>query len=116
LEFDDDILGVEYESFSCRLNEDESLDVGFYVEYESFSFGLVSVDDLFDPSKSTFTESKTFVPMIADLDQTLGHIERKRLVYLEPTILRRQHVRDNKICRPLTHLLVNVRYLSLFDV
>ena len=55
LEFDDDILSVEYESFACGLNENESLNVGFRIEYESFSFDLIITDYLFEHAKSTFT-------------------------------------------------------------
>jgi len=38
LDFDDDILSIEYESFSCGFDITTSLDEGFCVEYESFSF------------------------------------------------------------------------------
>jgi len=38
LEYDDDIFSIEYKSFSHGLDDDEGLNVGFYVEYESFSF------------------------------------------------------------------------------
>ena len=33
LEFNDDIISVEYESFSCELVINESLDKGFCIEY-----------------------------------------------------------------------------------
>jgi len=38
LDFDDDILYAEYESFSYGFDVTEGLDVGFHVEYESLSF------------------------------------------------------------------------------
>jgi len=38
LDFNDDILYAEYESFSCGFDVAEGLDVGFNIEYESFSF------------------------------------------------------------------------------
>jgi len=41
LDFDDDILYVEYESFSCGFDITESLNLCFHVEYESFSFGPI---------------------------------------------------------------------------
>ena len=37
LDFDDDILLVEYESFSCGFDINESFDEGLCAEYESFS-------------------------------------------------------------------------------
>ena len=36
LDFDDDILYVEYESFSCGFDLDESSDEGFCAEYNFF--------------------------------------------------------------------------------
>jgi len=48
LDFDDDILDAEYESFSYGFNVTEGLDVGFHVEYESFSFDPVIPDLLFN--------------------------------------------------------------------
>jgi len=47
LDFDNDILYAEYESFSCGFDVNEGLDVGFHVEYESFSFDPVIPDLLF---------------------------------------------------------------------
>jgi len=38
LDFDDDILFVEFESFSCGFDIDEGFDEGFCVEYESYFF------------------------------------------------------------------------------
>ena len=43
LEFDDDILCVEYESFSCGLDENKGLDIGFCVQYKSFSLNPLLV-------------------------------------------------------------------------
>jgi len=47
LDFNDDILYAKYESFSCGFDVTEGLDVGFHVEYESFSFDSVIPDLLF---------------------------------------------------------------------
>ena len=47
MDFDDDILYVEYESFSCGFDVTEGLDVGFHVEYESFFFDPIIPDLLF---------------------------------------------------------------------
>ena len=44
LNFHDDILSIEYESFSCGFNDNVSLDVDVYAEYESFSFDPVQAD------------------------------------------------------------------------
>jgi len=38
LKFDDDILSIEYEYFSCGFNVTVGLDVDLRAEYESFSF------------------------------------------------------------------------------
>ena len=47
MDFDDDILSVEYESFSCGFDVTEGLDVDFHVEFESFSFDPITPDLLF---------------------------------------------------------------------
>jgi len=47
LGFDDDILYAEYESFSYGLNVTEGFDVGFDVEFESFSFNPIFPNLLF---------------------------------------------------------------------
>ena len=85
LEFDDDDhFSIEFESFSCGFNGNEGLDVDVRVEYESFSFDLFITYHLFEPSKYEFLEFNTFVPITADLDQTLEHSKIKRLVDLGP--------------------------------
>ena len=38
LEFNNDILSVEYESFLCGFDVNVGLDVDLYAEYESFFF------------------------------------------------------------------------------
>ena len=80
LEFDDDHLYVKYEYFSYRFDVNEGLDVDICIEYEFFSFDPIITNHLFEPSKSEFLESKTFMPMTADLDQTLKHAKIKRFV------------------------------------
>ena len=47
LDFDDDILYAEYQSFSCGFDVIKGLDVGFHLEYESFSFDPIIPDLLF---------------------------------------------------------------------
>jgi len=47
LDFDDDILYVQYECFSCGFDVTEGLDVGFHLEYELFSFDPGIPDLLF---------------------------------------------------------------------
>jgi len=47
LDFDDDILYAEYESFSYEIDVTEGLVVGSHVEYESFSFDSIIPDLLF---------------------------------------------------------------------
>ena len=47
MEFNVDILFVEYESFSCRFNITAHLDKGFCIEYESFSFDPLIPHDSF---------------------------------------------------------------------
>ena len=56
----------------------ESLDVGFCVEYESFSFDPILTDHILEKSKFKFVESKTFMPMTVDLDQTLKNVKIKQ--------------------------------------
>jgi len=116
LEFDNDIFCVEYESFSYASNEIESFDVRFCVEYESFFFDLIITYPLFEPSKCKFLEYETFIPMTADLDQTLEHTKIKRLVNLGPTNVPRFLIHDDRISRSMTHFLLNFEYISLFDV
>jgi len=58
LEYDDDILHVEYESFSYGLDANEDLDVDYRVEYGSFSFDSISSDHILEKSKSKFVESE----------------------------------------------------------
>ena len=47
MDFDDDILYAEYESFSYEIDVTEGLVVGSHVEYESFSFDSIIPDLLF---------------------------------------------------------------------
>ena len=54
LDFDDSILSVEYESFSCGFDITASLDESFCVEYESFSFNPLI------PSESFLVEYDSF--------------------------------------------------------
>ena len=75
---------MESESFSCGFDVNEGLDVDICVECESFSFDSIIIGHLFEPSKSEFSESGTFVPMTADLDHPIEHSNIKRLVDLNP--------------------------------
>ena len=84
LEVDDDHLSMEYEPFSYGFDVKVGLDMDIWVQYESFSFNPIRTNHLFEPSKSEFLESETFVPIITNLDQTLKHAKIKRLVDLGP--------------------------------
>jgi len=84
LDFDDDILFVEYEYFSCGFDIDESFDEDFYGEYESFSFDLIHIDFLFESYKSEFIKSDNLIVANFDLTQTLTPFEIRRLVDFDP--------------------------------
>ena len=68
LEYDDDILSVEYESFSCGFDINEGLDEGFCVEYESFSFDPIITALRFESHKSEFVEFENIATKNFDLD------------------------------------------------
>lgn len=55
LEFNDDILSVEYESFSCGFNFDDNFDEDFCVEYELFSFNPPISHKSFSVEYDSFT-------------------------------------------------------------
>jgi len=112
MKFDDDILAMEYECFTCGLGKKESLDVGFCVEYELFYFDPIIFEIFLERAMSTFIESETFAPMTTNVDQTFKHTERKGLVDLGPIILPRLFIHDDKISRPMTHLLVKSECIS----
>jgi len=114
LEYNDDILYVEYESFSYEFDVNKSLDVGLYVEYEFVSFDPKITDLLFESRMFEFIESENIVTKNFDLDQTLAHFDRKGLVDLGPPSFPRQFVHDHKISRPVTHLLAKFEYVYLF--
>jgi len=116
LEFNNDILSIEYDSFSHGFEINKSLDEGFYVEYESFSFDPIVTDILFEPHKSKFVESEIFVPMAFGLDRTLTYIEIEGLVDLAVTVLRRPFVHYDVVSRPMPHLLANFKYVCMFGV
>ena len=67
LDFDDDILSVEYEYFSCGFDVNVSLDVDLCAEYESFSFDSVQADCLYVYYKSKIVESNNVVIKNSDL-------------------------------------------------
>ena len=94
----------------------KSFDKGFCVEYQSFSFDPIITDILFESSKSEFVESETFVPMTFALDQTLTYIEIDKLVDFAPTVLPRPFINCDIVSRPMTHLLVNFKYIYLLDI
>jgi len=68
LEFADDILSIEYESFSYAFDVNVGFDVDLCAEYESFSFDHIPTDFLFEFCKSEFVESEMFVHMTLILD------------------------------------------------
>ena len=61
LEFNDDILSVEYKSFACGFDDNESFDEGFYAKYESFSLDPIQSDFLFESCQSEFLKSDNLV-------------------------------------------------------
>jgi len=116
LEFNDDILSIEYESFLCEFDDNESFDESFCTEYESFSFNPILAGLLFESHKSKFVESEAIVTEHFALDQTLVHIEFHRLVDFAPTILPRPLIHDDILSSPMTHRLASLNYICLFDV
>jgi len=44
LEFNDDILSIEYESFACGFHDNGSFDEGFCLEYEYLLFEPITID------------------------------------------------------------------------
>jgi len=113
LDFDDDILFMEYKSFSYGFNINRSLHLGFSVEYESFSFGPIITDLLFESYKSEFVEFEGIITKNFDLGQTFVHSTVKRLVDLGPIDLCWQFIHDDKISRLMTHLLAKFEYITL---
>ena len=89
MDFDDDILFVDYESFSCGFDIDESFDEGFCAEYEYFSFDPTQTNFLFQSCKSEFIESDNLIIMNFDFELTLMPFEIRRLVDFRPIILSR---------------------------
>jgi len=75
LEFDDDILSIEYEYFSCGFEINESFDEVVCALYESFSFDPTILDLSFASRKSEFVGSENIATKNFDLDQTLTHIK-----------------------------------------
>ena len=59
--------------------KNEGLEMGFCVQYESFSFDLIISDLPIENSKSEFLESKNFVPITINLDQTLDLLSKQIL-------------------------------------
>jgi len=114
LKFDDDILSIEYESFSCGFDVNVGLDVDLCVEYESFSFEPIPTDLLFGNCKSEFVESESITNKEFALEYTYTHIGLNRLVHFALTILPRLILHDNPISRPMTHLLADFKYVYLF--
>ena len=112
----DDILSVEYEYFSFGFDIIESFDKGFYVEYESFSFDRIITNVPFESRKSDFVKTENFISMTIDLDQTFEHAKFKGLVGFGPIVLPRPLISDDKIVRPMSHLLATFKYICLFDV
>jgi len=116
LDFDDDILIMEYKSFSYGFDVNVSLDVDLCVEYESFSFDPIQTALLFENCKFAFVEFETIVTENFDLDHTLVLFNITRLVDSEPTILPRLFVPYDIFSRPMTHQLASLNYICLSDV
>ena len=66
LEFDDHILCVEYESLPYGLDENEGLDVGFYLQYKPFC--LEPIISALILKKSKPEECKNFVRVTVNFD------------------------------------------------
>jgi len=111
LEFNNDILSIEYGSFSCEFDVNVCWDVNLCAEYESFYFNPIHPSFLCESHKAKFVESEAIVPECFDLDQTPTHIELKELVDLGLTNFPRPFIHDDILSRPITHLLVR---LSIF--
>jgi len=101
--------------FHVGFDANVGLDVNLYAEYESFSFDPIQPDFLFEFHKSKFVESEAIVTEHFDLDQTLMHIELKRLMDLGLTNLSRPFMHDDILSRPLTDLLATFKYIYLFS-
>jgi len=122
LDFDDDILSIEYESFSCGFDVNVSLDMDLYAEYESVSFDHVQPKSFLNICKFQIVKSNNVVTKNFDLNQTLILFDITRLVNFAPTILPRLLVHDDIVSRPMTsipahfecvHFLFN--WAQLFD-
>ena len=105
LKFNNDVLAIEYASFSSGFDVTVGLDVDLCAEYESFSFDPNQTNILFKSCKFEFVNSETFVPMTFILHQTLAYFDDKRLVDSEPTVLP----------RPMTNVLANYEYICLIS-
>ena len=89
MDYDDDIFSIEYESFSYGLDYNEDLDVCFCIKYEHRTFDPMISDLILEKSKPEFLQAENFVPMNANLDHTLEHINIKGIMDLEPNDLPR---------------------------
>ena len=119
---DDNILPVEYESFSYEFETHGSSNDGFCVDYEPFSFDSIQTDFLFYYCKSDFVESEIIATKTFTLDQTHMHFGFNRLVKFAPLMLPRLLVYADIVSRPMISLLAHfecVNFLSdwaqLFD-
>ena len=77
--FDNNLLSIKYDSFSCGFHVEMGLDVNLCVEYQTFNFDPIIIDLLLDPPESTFVEFETFVLDTPCLDQILDDNETDRL-------------------------------------
>ena len=68
MEINDDILSIEYESFSCGFDVNVGLDVNLCAEYESFSFDPIHPSFLCESHEAKFVESEGIVLEHLDLD------------------------------------------------
>ena len=115
MEFSDNILSIEYESFSCGVNVNVGSDVDLCAEYESFSFDPIRIDLLFENCKSKFVEPGSISTKNFALNQIHAHFGTQRLVDFAPTILSRPLTPDDLISMPMTHWLVSLNYICMFD-
>jgi len=67
LKFNDDVLSIEYESFSCGFDVNVGLNENL-AEYEYFSFVPIHPDFLFESHKYELFESEAIVTEHFDFD------------------------------------------------
>jgi len=112
---DNNILYVEYESFSYEFETHGSSNGGVYADYESFSFDSIQTEFLFEYCKSEFVESKIISTKNFALDQTHTHIGLSRLVKCAPAMLSKLLIYADIVSRPMTSILAHFEYVHFLS-